>query len=181
MEKWETVVNTEKLKNEIRDAFADVEKPPHWALSGSNEGDEPVALTEEFASVPDWDSLDAAFLDGTPKGLSSALSFFSDEAFRYYLPAYMIADIDCLLETADPVFHLCYGLGDDGDELVNPRRYGNRTVRDEANYRLSMFSRRHATAIVEYLRNRHDNDDFDAPKIRTALDAFWIARSQGVK
>jgi len=177
--KQRNILEAETLKKLIREAFVDVEKPPHWALSGSNEGDEPRALADEFASVPEWDSLDATFLDRTPKGLSSALSFFSDEAFRYYLPSYMIADIDGLLEMADPVFHLCHGLDNRGDELVNPRRYGNRTFRDVANHRLAVFSQRQAQAIVEYLLNRRDADDFHAPMIQSALDIYWIARSEG--
>ena len=34
----------------------------------------------------------STLIDRAPDGFGSALSFFSDEAFRFYLPAYLIAD-----------------------------------------------------------------------------------------
>ena len=56
--------------------------------------EEPYLLEEEFKGKTDWQLLDSEFIDQAPDGLASALSFFSDEAFRFYLPAYLIADID---------------------------------------------------------------------------------------
>ena len=47
--------------------------------------------------------MEPPFLDSAPDGLSSALAFFSDEAFRYYLPAYLLAALDRKLALADPV------------------------------------------------------------------------------
>ena len=41
-----------------------------------------------------------------------ALSFFSEGGFRYFLPAYLIADLEDRLQTADPVFHLTNGFSD---------------------------------------------------------------------
>ena len=70
-------------------AFAAVEYPGDWCLRDSNEGDEPHLLEKEFAGKCDWRTLDPAFLDRAPGGYASALSFFSDEAFRFYLPAYI--------------------------------------------------------------------------------------------
>jgi hypothetical protein len=72
----------EELKDLIREAFANVERPGNWALRGSNEGDEPLLVEQEFSDKTDWRTLDPAFLELAPRGYSSALSFFSDEAFR---------------------------------------------------------------------------------------------------
>jgi hypothetical protein len=56
------------------------------------------------------------------------LSVFSDEAFPLYLPAYLIADLDRLLEQTASVFHLCHCLEDSArDERINPRCYGEQT------------------------------------------------------
>jgi hypothetical protein len=124
----EGAVDAETVKVMIRAAFAGVEYPGDWCLRGSNEGNEPYLLEQEFKGKSDWMPLDPAFLDRAPDGYASALSFFSDEAFRFYLPAYLLADIDGRLESANPVFHLTHGLTDSGRaEKVNPRRYGERT------------------------------------------------------
>lgn len=121
-------MSPEDVKNQIAHAFADGEYPGDQRLAGSIEGDEPALLASEFRGKTDWRALDAAFLDAAPDGFSSALSFYSDEALRFYLPAYLLASIDERLESVEPVFHLIRGLTNASrDELVNPRRYGDRT------------------------------------------------------
>src|SRR5215211_6416221 len=78
----------------------------------------------------------ARFLDGH----ATALSFFSEAGFRYFLPAYLISDLRGQLYTADPLFHQTHGFSDWTTEvpaadrtlkikhgksaLMNPRRYG---------------------------------------------------------
>ena len=168
---------TEELKARIRNAFADVEYPGDWCLRGSDEGDEPFLVEQEFRGKDDWQSLDAAFIDQSPQGFGSALSFFSDEAFRFYLPAYLIASIDGFLEQSDPVFHLCHGLDTAScSKKINPRRYGERTWSDEARHRFSMFSSVEATAIAEYLKFVRDRDEFAAEMIDQALENYWFDR-----
>jgi hypothetical protein len=167
----------ENLKSQIRDAFADIEYPGDWCLRGSNEGDEPLLLEQEFKGKTDWRNLDPAFIDQAPDGFSSALSFFSDEAFRFYLPAYLIAHIDGLLERSDPVFHLCHRLDDASrDEKVNSRRYGERTWFDEAIHKFAMFTRPQAAAIVAYLRFISERDEYEQPVIDEALRNYWLSR-----
>lgn len=115
----------EALKNQIRSAFAEVQYPGDERLRGSDEGDEPFQTEREFRGKRDWRDLDAEFLDSSPNGLGSALSFFSHEAFRFYLPAYLIADIDGRLESVTPAFHLTHGLDESSRrERINPLRYG---------------------------------------------------------
>ena len=101
----------ETVKQQIRAAFTRVEYPGDWCLRGSNEGDEPLWVERDFKGKTDWRTLEPGFIDQSPDGLASALSFFSDEAFHFYLPAYLIADLDGNLERSDPVFHLTHGLG----------------------------------------------------------------------
>ena len=161
----------------IRDAFCDVEYPGDWCLKGSYEGEEPYLLENEFKGKSTWQTLDAAFLDQAPDGYGSALSFFSDEAFRFYLPAYLIADLDQKLRMVDPVFHLCFGLDDvHGCQPINPRRYGDRTWFTEKQHKFAMFSPSQAGAIVAYLNYKATQDEFQRPMIEQALQNYWLQR-----
>jgi hypothetical protein len=165
------------LEDRIREAFADVEYPGDWCLRGSNEGEEPYLLEKEFRGKSDRWALDAAFLDQAPDGFGTALHFFSDEALRFYLPAYLIADLAGKLVHADPVFTLTHGLDDERrQELVNPRRYGARTWWDAARHRLAVFSREQAAVIVEYLRARAEPR---SPEIEQAIAGYWGPRAAG--
>lgn len=167
-----------KVTELIREAFASVERPGNWALRGSSEGDEPYLLEREFQDKTDWRTLDAAFLDQAPAGYSSALSFFSDEAFRYFLPAYLLADLDGALDAADPLFHLCHGLDDaTRAEKVNPRRYGDRTWLEATRHRFSVFTRQEARAIVAYLRCKATDDECGRNRIEQAIKNYWSERA----
>lgn len=175
-------MDADAIKTRIRLAFSNVESPPHWCLVSSNEGTEPALLEKEFGAVLDrrWDELDPAFLDQAPDGFGSALSFFSDEAFRYYLPAYMFAAMDRKLEQADPVSHLIRDLAKGGEQLVNPRRYGARTARDGAVYRFSVFTPAQAAAIrafLEWFAASPDCLPFERTDIARAIATYWAPRS----
>jgi hypothetical protein len=152
--------------------------PGDWCLRGSNEGDEPYLLEEEFKGKTEWQALDPAFLDQAPDGYSSALSFFSHEAFRFYLPAFLIADLDGRLATADPSFHLTHGLTDSArTEKLNPRRYGARTWFESASHKLAVFDGPQAAAIVAYLELKREADEFAREAIDQALSNFWRHRA----
>ncbi|HYV39026.1 MAG TPA: DUF6714 family protein [Gemmataceae bacterium] len=175
------MLDKEAIKAQIREAFADVEYPGDWCLSDSNEGDEPIRVKESFRGKTDWRLLDADFIDRAPGGLSSALSFFSDEAFRFYLPAYLMADLDGNLVFADPVFHLCQGLDSlSRNNRIGQRRYGERTWFDYARYRFSTFTNQEASAIVAYLQWMSHLERYpDEPgRIEQALQNYWLARTK---
>jgi hypothetical protein len=177
---------------QIEAAFAGNEFPGARFLQGSFEGCEPYDEVGPFGKLEDWRGIDAGFLDGH----ASALSFFSEAGFRFFLPAYLIADLRGLLCTADPLFHLTHGFSDwttevrSGDRtlvlrhgrtsLVNPQRYGAMTPYDHARYRLSVFTREEAGAIVAYLKFKRDSDPdvIDADAIDAALDSFWLERAR---
>jgi hypothetical protein len=172
-------VTPAEIEAEIRRAFAAVLRPGNWALRGSSEGDEPYEVEAAFADKDDWRTLDPAFLDSAPDGLASALSFLSDEAFRYFLPAYLVADLRGALERVDPVFYLCHAFADDRrHQPVNPRRYGARTWFDESSHQMSTFTPQEARAIVEYLRWREQKDDFDRATIEQAIRSYWNERTR---
>ena len=175
----------------IRQAFRDTEHPGDAFLQGSHEGCEPGESVAPFIGVADWLHLDATILDTN----YNALSFFSEGGFRYFLPAYLIADLEELLQTADPAFHLTHGFFDTVVKLpagqriyvktigksafVNPRRYGAMTWHDHARCQLSVFTREEAGAIVSYLEYKRDADShgLNADEINAALDSFWRDRA----
>ena len=172
------MADREAVKALIQTTFAHVQYPGDWCLRGGNEGDEPYLVEEEFKGRDDWRTLDPKFIDSAPDGYSSALSFFSDEAFHFYLPAYLIADLDGQLDTVDPAFGLCHGLDDASrTERVNPQRYGERTWFDHACHKFSMFNGSEARAIVAYLELKRDEDDFARDSINQALVNYWRGRS----
>ena len=169
----------ERLKARVREAFAAAPPPDRSALRGSNEGEEPFLLEAEFRSVPDWRQVEVSFIDRAPDGFGSALSFFSPEAFRYYLPAYLVADLDEALRQSDPVFHLWHGLDDDTrDKPVNERRYGGWTWFEAIADRFKLFSEAEVEAIVAYLQYKATRDDFARPKVEQALTNFWLPRER---
>jgi uncharacterized protein YndB with AHSA1/START domain len=169
----------EMLKPLIRQAFAATPPPEPLSMRGSDEGEEPFLLEEDFREVPDWRLLGTAFLDQSPDGFGSALSFFSPQAFRYYLPAYLLADLDEVLCQADPLFHLWHGLDDQKrHESVNELRYGGWTWFEAVSERLSGFTREEVTAIVAYLRYKAERDECARPRIEQALRNYWLPRAQ---
>jgi len=176
----------------IQLVFGDSEYPGDAYLQGSFEGEEPFDEVEPFRGRNDWRSLEPGFLDAR----AGALSFFSPAAFRFYLPAYLVADLQDQLKTADPLFHLTHGFSEatveiptplrifrrtiGKSELVNPPRYGATTFHDYARYRLSVFTREEAGGICAYLEYRRDaaTYPFEMQPIQAALEAFWQERAQ---
>ena len=176
----------------IQRAFGGNAHPGGRFLQGSFEGCEPYDEVGPFEKVEDWRSIDAGFLDGHV----NALSYFSEAGFRYFLPAYLISDLRGRLQTADPLFHLTHGFSDWTTEVpagdrnfairrgrsafINPRRYGAMTSYDYASYRLSVFTREEANAIVAYLEFKRDSDPdvIDRGAIDAALDSFWLERAR---
>jgi len=103
---------------------------------------------------------------------ANAPSFFFEGGLRFFPPAFLVADLDNKLMYADPLFHLTHGFSDElinvptrarnfqrafgKSRLVNPKRYGALTSFDYARYRLSVFTRAEAAAIVSYLEYKRD-------------------------
>lgn len=186
------MTDKQTIIDQIHQAFGGNEYPGDGYLQGSREGCEPYEEVGPFLGRRDWQEIAPEFLDGH----YAALSFFSEEGFRFFLPAYLIADLQGQLLTADPVFHLTHGFFDLTVEspvkervflrktgkfqLLNPRRYGAMTFNDYRRYRLSVFTREEAAAIVAYLKFRLNSaeTDFEKEQIEVALESFWLERSQ---
>ncbi|MFB3853822.1 MAG: DUF6714 family protein [Vicinamibacterales bacterium] len=176
---------------QIRKAFARTPYPGDRYLQGSREGCEPEEETGPFAGRH-WDNLAAEFLDGH----YSALAFFSEGALRFFMPAFLVADLRGELQTADPVMTLARPFEETrvtvragsrdherrtgGAALLNPRRYGAVSFSDYARFRLSVFSREEAGAVVAYLEYRRsiDTGGIDTPSIDLALESFWRERAE---
>ncbi len=185
------MIGKERVIEHIRQAFAGAPHPGDAFLQGSVEGEEPFQVVAPFKGVTRWQDVDPAVLDAN----YSALSFFSEGGFRFFLPAFLVADLRDQLNTADPIFHLTNGFHDASVELkirarvfqrrvgkstfMNPRRYGAMTSQDYARYRLSIFTREEAWAIVAYLEERRESDSgIRQEEIDVALDSYWRDRAE---
>jgi hypothetical protein len=175
----------------ILEAFRETERPSDAFLQGSREGCEPGESVAPFIGVTDWSHVDPTILDAS----YNALGFLSEGGFRYFLPAYLIADLQDRLQTADPAFHLTHGFYDKTVRIpagphiyektigksafVNPLRYGAMTWHDYTRCRLSVFTREEAGAIVAYLEYKRgaDSHGLYAEDIDAALDGFWRERA----
>lgn len=171
----------EDLIKRIEQTFATASYPGDDRLRGSDMGDEPYLLEQEFRGRDDWRALPAQFLDLAPDGFASALSFFSDEAFRFYLPAYLVADLKGVLRHADPVFALTYGLyGPDRYAVINPRWHGDLTWWQAKRQRFDAFTPAQAQVILDYLHHilaAGGRTDFERSQIVEAIDSYWRGRA----
>ena len=176
----------------IESAFNAGSYPGDAVLQGSSEGDEPYEEVAPFKGVGDWRTLEPGFLDDH----AGALNFFSEAGLRFFLPAFLIADLREQLDHADPLFQLTHGFSElvvnqpIGESVfvhdrgrsgfVNPQRYGAMTFFDYARYRLSIFAREEAAAIVAYLEYKRASDEngFDRERIDAALNGFWLERAR---
>jgi hypothetical protein len=185
-------MHKEEVIDQLREAFRANSYPGDAFLQGSFVGCEPYEEVGAFIGKTDWNQLDSAMLDNH----YCALSFFSEGGFRFFLPAYLIADLREELPTADPLFHLWHGFASvsaevpvgsqtfrrdsDGKTLLNPKRFGAMTWADSARHRLSVFTREEAKAIVAYMnyKREHDTTGLHKPRIDAALKEFWLDRAE---
>jgi len=186
------MLDKEAVINTIREAFGRNRYPGDNFLQGSFEGCKPYEEIQPFKGKTDWQALEPALLDTH----YAALSFFSEAALRFFLPAYLIADLRDELQTADPLFVLTHGFSDVAVEhqtkagvfsrktgktaFINPKRYGAMTFYDYARWRLSVFAREEAQAIVAYLTYKRDNDVYHlhTQAIEAALNLYWLDRAK---
>lgn len=165
----------EDLIRKIEDAFVDVEYPGDNNLANSHYGDEPAALRMEFSGKDDWRCLESAFLDRAPARLACSLAFFSAEAFRFYLPAYLIADIRGKLEWQDPSTRLCMSLTPQSDPIKIAKVWGGGTLGEHARRDFELFNEAQVSAVVAYLWWKLETHDYN-PTIEQALEHYWLER-----
>ena len=170
-------MEVEFLKAQIETAFADVTYPGDHDLTSSTYGEEPEALKREFKGKRDWRKLDAKFLDLAPEGWRTALSFFSDRAFVFYLPAYLLADLQEELLEVTVEFYLCYGLTPKTANEKIAEIWGGGTTGQGATRRYDQFNPQQVAAIIAYLRWKLEQQPDE--DIVQALEGYWLARISG--
>jgi hypothetical protein len=102
----------------------------------------------------DWSVIPVAELDRC----YSSLSFFDAEGMRFHLPAYLVADLEDSLQTADVLFHLVYT--------------------DKGRFDTLSTAQREAVRQFLLLRLSDNHREFDHPAIEAALANYWTAKSE---
>jgi hypothetical protein len=166
----------DELKETIRRTFAETTYPGDEALVRSR-GDEPDAVLALFRGKTDWRTLSADYVDRAGAASPSALSFFSPAAFRFFLPAYLLADIDGALTFTEPAFFLYYGL----ENTTRDLRAHQQTWWEVQQEHFAPLTNKEAAAIVEYLRWKSDQttSEHDQRAIAEALRNYWESRARG--
>jgi hypothetical protein len=131
--------------------------------------------------------LEWAFLDDAPDGWACALSFFTPAAFRFYLPAYLLADLDTPLQRASPYVSLCFSLTDADRAKPTSRKTrresrnrGGQTKFDRRSQRFVDFTPAQAGAVVAYLQYTQQTREISESmrqQITQALQLYWIPRA----
>jgi hypothetical protein len=148
----------ERLIQSIERAFEPTPRPPD-EQSALGWDYEVAEIQHDFRGL-DWRHLHPDFLSFH----SSALSFFSPSAFRYFLPAFLIADVLEVAGNATPIFHLATSLLGAGGTLD---AHGCK--------RVSQFNATERQAIVEYLQFQPEAGcEYDRPEIAEALARYWL-------
>ena len=168
----------DELKEIIRRTFADTQYPGDDALVRSR-GDQPDAVVALFRGKTDWRTLSADYVDRAGAVSPSALSFLSPDAFRFYLPAYLLADIDGALTFTEPDFFLYYGLEDTTRDLR--AHTPTQTWWEAQQKQFAALTNKEAAVIVEYLRWKCDQtiSEHDQRAIAEALRNYWESRARG--
>jgi hypothetical protein len=102
----------------------------------------------------DWSAIPVADLDHC----YSSLSFFDADGMRFHLPAYLVADLEGGLQTAEIVFHLTYW-----------ERGG------ESRFDTLSAAQRNAVRAFLQLCLSDANREFEHPMIEEALRNYWRA------
>ena len=162
----------------IHGAFADVTYPGDDGLAPRSHGLEPEDLVAAFQGHTDWRTVPARTLDRTCDG--SALAFFSDAALRFYLPAYLCADLRGELALAAPEVRLTAGLSaqSEGERLA--KAWGGGTAGDHARRAFDPLDPAQAAAVITYLRWKQVRGGDDL-QISEAIERYWLDRAQGVR
>jgi len=166
---------TSSLIEQVRAAFANVAHPGPDDLTDSTYGEEPAALIDAFAQRTDWSVLTPEFLDQAPDGWSSALSFFSAPALRFYLPAYLVADLRGDLERCDPSIRLCAFVTPQSEGTKIAQTWGGGTMGARAREDFAIFDRPQVSAIVAYLWWKTETAVVPLT-IEQALAQYWMER-----
>lgn len=140
----------------IRAAFADVRLGNGVGLRQGQGLDDyadeqTLALYRQQDEKEDWSAIPCANLDQC----NSSLSFFDPDGMRFHLPAYLVADLNGELRSADILFHLTH-------------------MTDYATSRFDNLSPAQRQAVREFLLLRlSTSESFLRPMIERSLHNYW--------
>ena len=149
------------LKHEVLAAFGELKYPGHDRVLDPDCHPGRIDEVEDYLGR-EWHTLDDDFLQMHTEGLS----FFSHEAFAYYLPAFLL---HALQSTHHP--------GDADDALINALDAGgpgsSRRAWQTARFNAMTQPQRHAVAKVLARIADKSADGFDRQQAGRALDRYW--------
>jgi hypothetical protein len=164
----------EELIARITHAFQGLTYPGDAEISDSS-GDEAEAVIQVFQGQDDWRKLSGGFLDEAPKGWGSALSFFSPSALRFYLPAYLVADLRGELERVDPADRLCAFLTPQSEGQRLAQAWGGGTMGERERATFDALDRKQCEAVVAYLWWKLDQEEGQLT-VEQAMEHYWLPR-----
>lgn len=168
-------MKVQPLLARIKAAFDDVQYPGDDELTNSTYGDEPAALIADFRGKTDWHVLSADFLDRAGEG--DALSFFSDAALHFYLPAYLMADVRGELSQALPENRLTTFLTPQSEGQKLAKSWGGGTMGEHARRCFHRFNAKQVSVVIEYLTWKLNSLGYDDATIIQALENYWRPRA----
>jgi hypothetical protein len=169
----------EELLAKIEAAFSNVEYPGDDDLTDSpSYGDEPTALIAEFRGKTDWRELSATLLDRACGG--SALGFFSNAALRFYLPAYLMADVRGGLSLSSPEVTLTWSLTPQSEGERIAAAWGGGTMGERARRCFDAFDARQVAVVIDYLAWKLERLGGYDPCITQALEDYWLKRASSI-
>ncbi len=160
--------NKKELIQKIVTAFSDAEFPGNDNLVNNSYGEEPTLVRVHFFGQNNWNTLSPEFID-----FDGALSFFSDEAFRFFLPAFMIADINEQLNFNNPAVRLCWAVTPQSENKKIAEVYGGGSIGERAKACFNKFSAEERNAVVSYLQWKLVKDENDLT-VAQALKNYWL-------
>lgn len=158
----------QELIQKIVTAFSDAEFPGNDNLVNNSYGEEPTLFRVHFFGQNNWNTLSPEFID-----FDGALSFFSDEAFRFFLPAFMIADINEQLNFNNPAVRLCWAVTPQSENKKIAEVYGGGSIGERAKACFNKFSVEERNAVVSYLQWKLVKDENDLT-VAQALKNYWL-------
>ena len=168
------IINKDKLIQKIVVAFSEVEFPGNNNLVDQSYGDEPDIVRNHFFGHSDWKKLTHEFID-----IDGALSFLSDKAFLFYIPAFMIADINRKLDYNDPTVRLCWSVTPQSENEKIAKIWRGGTIGERAKNCFDKFSKEQVSAILSYLHWRLSQDEYNYT-IEQAIENYWSQREKNI-
>lgn len=164
---------TDALLDELKNAFP-AKRRRFMPLGRGDPRGEAGYVDRDFADKDDWTELEPEWLHCIPNNLSSALCFMCDEAQRFYIPAYIAADLAGKPTEEDPVFHLCH---DFDDQWRTRRDSRNQKESYDRGAQWADLSPPQVAAVVHYLEWKlASKGPIAGGAILEALESYWYER-----